>query len=521
MTFAFLFLTYDNFTHPDAIWEFTKTQNIYIHPKYSERVIPKYRPYIIESSIETKWGESSIIDATIKLLADSYQSEENVWFVLLSQDSYPLYSFETFATKINRMTQGDASIFNLINEKNGLSKTSQWWILQRKDVKTILENDSAYRKVFKMGKKSDGAFDEFYLLSLLRWVDSSFFFINKKVMYDDFQEGTIQKSPKLFNKLITYDKNKIKDSDSLFIRKVASSFTMKLYETKRKLFVINIGTETEQLKILEHVKSDTDLIILSSIKLENIHNDIIVKSICAIQIIHNFLLDSILSLCSSDYIKVWDSILFTTEKYDLSNIYFLDNLIEKNLPFDGLIDNPKQFKFLNDKNGNLAFHKDNKYKPKKMYIPRRKYIPNLPTFRDWESPGYDTPSPTIESPPFTVDTPPKTSNFFDNSTLSPPFVPEQLLDGPVEFTVPKCIRKSNIPIEPIQFLQKRVILKKKKIVKSESSEYNIIPEIVTSNKESPLPQGITLKIKKICPKGSRSFKYKGKIVCKENIDKIT
>jgi hypothetical protein len=462
--------------------------------------------------IETKWGESSIIDATIKLLTDSYNSEENMWFVLLSQDSYPLYSFETFATKINRMTQGNASIFNLINENNGISKTSQWWILHRKDVKTILENDSAYRKVFKMGKKSDGAFDEFYLLSLLRWVDSSFFFINKKVMYDDFQEGTIQKSPKLFNKLITYDKNKIKDSDSLFIRKVSSSFTMKLYETKRKLFVLNIGTETEQLKILENIKSDTDLIILSSIKLEHIHNDIIVKSICTIQIIHNFLLDSILSLCSSDYIKVWDSILFTTEKYDLSNVYFLENLIEKKLPFDGLIDNPKQFMFINDKNGNIAFHKDNKYKPKKMHIPRRKYVPNLPTFRDWESPGYDTPSPIIESPPFTVDTPPIIGRFFDNSTPSPPFVPVQLLDGPVEFTVPKCIRKSNIPIEPIQ--QKKVILKKKKIVKT--IDPSALPEIVTSNKESPLPQGITIKNKKICPKGSRSFKYKDKIVCKEN-----
>jgi hypothetical protein len=147
-----------------------------------------------------------------------------------------------------------------------------------------------------------------------------------------------------------------------------------------------------------------------------------------------------------------------------------------------------------------------------MHIPRRKYVPNLPTFRDWESPGYDTPSPIIESPPFTVDTPPIIGRFFDNSTPSPPFVPVQLLDGPVEFTVPKCIRKSNIPIEPIQ--QKKVILKKKKIVKT--IDPSALPEIVTSNKESPLPQGITIKNKKICPKGSRSFKYKDKIVCKEN-----
>jgi hypothetical protein len=59
-----------------------------------------------------------------------------------------------------------------------------------------------------------------------------------------------------------------------------------------------------------------------------------------------------------------------------------------------------------------------------------------------------------------------------------------------------------------------VILKKKKIVKT--IDPSALPEIVTSNKESPLPQGITIKNKKICPKGSRSFKYKDKIVCKEN-----
>ena len=38
MSYAFLFLTYDNFVNKDIIKEFTKDQNIYIHPKFPNNV---------------------------------------------------------------------------------------------------------------------------------------------------------------------------------------------------------------------------------------------------------------------------------------------------------------------------------------------------------------------------------------------------------------------------------------------------------------------------------------------------
>ena len=115
MTFAFLFLTYDNFTHPDVVWNFVKTENVYIHPKYPEHVIPKFRPFIIDSLCKTKWGELSIVDATISLLKESYSTKDNTWFVLLSGDSYPIHSFDTFKTKFKRESNGEKSLFNLIN----------------------------------------------------------------------------------------------------------------------------------------------------------------------------------------------------------------------------------------------------------------------------------------------------------------------------------------------------------------------------------------------------------------------
>ena len=64
-----------------------------------------------------------------------------------------------------------------------------------------------------------------------------------------------------------------------------------------------------------------------------------------------------------------------------------------------------------------------------MRIPRDKYVPNLPTFRDWESPSNDdTSSPTYisspyipPSPPYIPPSPTTTSPY--NDVPSPPFVP--------------------------------------------------------------------------------------------------
>ena len=68
MTFAFLFLIYDNFTNPQIIRKFTMHDNIYIHPKNPNKVDSFFKPYIIQNLINTKWGEFSIVEATLNLL---------------------------------------------------------------------------------------------------------------------------------------------------------------------------------------------------------------------------------------------------------------------------------------------------------------------------------------------------------------------------------------------------------------------------------------------------------------------
>ena len=525
MTFAFLFLTNEEITHPDVLWNFVKTQNVYIHPKQPKLVQRRFQPYIIDSLVETKWGESSIVDATINLLEESYSTEENMWFVLLSQDAYPLHSFESFEKKFKKVSNGKSSMFNLINANEALTKTSQWWILHRDDVKLILENNKEYRKIFTINKKSDGAFDEFYFLSLLKWLNPRHTFIDYKVMHDDFQKGTIQRNPKIYNKLIKCDENKI--NGSFFIRKVTPNFSLKIHETKKELKVVYIGTETDQQNVLSAISKDEfDLFILSSVKAELIHPDILSKSICVIQIIYKFLLDTILSLSYEKCLDSWDSVLFTTEKYDITKPYSVDGLTQNNLPLknETIFPNIQQFIVVKDTNGNVAYYKQNKNnnRVKKLRIPRDKYIPNLPTFKDWESPSYDdstSPSYTlhndyVQSPPYIPSSPMNTPPNNDY-VQSPPYISSPTNTPPNNdvissrytssnnepFIVPKCVKKNITSPSP----EREIMIKVKK------NRLNVL--------ESPQPNGMTLKIGKKCPKGTKTHKLNDKLYCKTVVDK--
>ena len=149
---------------------------------------------------------------------------------------------------------------------------------------------------------------------------------------------------------------------------MTQDFTLNVHKTKKDLRVVYIGTETEQQNILSvFSKDEFDLFILSSIKIELIHPDILRRSICVIQIIYKFLLETILSLSYEKRLQSWDSILFTTEKYDLTNSnnnvngLTLNNLLS-DLPFknETIYPNIKQFLVIKDTNGNIAYYKKKK-----------------------------------------------------------------------------------------------------------------------------------------------------------------
>lgn len=171
---AFLFLTYDNILHIKQIEKITKNQNIYINPKFLNKINPEYKKYIIPNLItETKWGKISIVYATLELIKEAYKNKLNKWFILLSQDVYPLVSLENIQKKLKNQ---EKSMFDY-NVDNGIYyKTSQWWILNREDIKIILNNYEEFNLIHKEDFKDslnstfEAAMDEIYFLSLLKLI---------------------------------------------------------------------------------------------------------------------------------------------------------------------------------------------------------------------------------------------------------------------------------------------------------------------------------------------------------------
>jgi hypothetical protein len=95
--YAFLFLTYNDLNQP-LIWDqfFKKGVNIYIHPKYKNRLKSKYKKYVIGDHISTTWGDISIVEATLLLLKEAYKNKHNEYFTLCSNSCVPLYSFNKY-----------------------------------------------------------------------------------------------------------------------------------------------------------------------------------------------------------------------------------------------------------------------------------------------------------------------------------------------------------------------------------------------------------------------------------------
>lgn len=348
MTFAFLFLVYDKIIKANIIKEFIKHDNIYIHAKNKDQVNEEFKQYIIKDMVKTDWCDISLVDATLLLLKQAYENKNNEWFFLLSHDTIPIYNYELFIEKFNKL-HNNKSIFNLkaINDK--YYKTSQWWVMNRHDVKIILNN-----KIKFNFKKSSliGCADENYFLSILKWNDINYDFTNLQIMYDKWLKYTIQQSPVIFNKILQTEIDNF--NNALFIRKITDHFTLEIYKPKRKLYVIYIGTETIQ-SIPEN--NEFDIILLISIDIKLIKKEIIDRALYIYKIIWSFYYESIIDICNDNMLKNWELIIFTTEKFNLNN-YNSISKIKLELPVNKLkipLKNLKEFYYITDNNNNLAF----------------------------------------------------------------------------------------------------------------------------------------------------------------------
>jgi len=201
---------------------FPHTDNIYVHSKYelkdnffSNNQIPR---------INTMWGHISLVEAMILLLKNAIINDKNTHFVFLSGHCVPIFDYFHTCDAISQMKKSSIQIFHKRNHfginkafENDFIRHSQWCILKRCDVQTILSN--SYTHLFNIVKIPDevyfGTLLNFYNISFLNTVTT---FVNwcKKV------KKVNGNSPHTYNCITQQLVDTIlqNNNNALFIRKI-------------------------------------------------------------------------------------------------------------------------------------------------------------------------------------------------------------------------------------------------------------------------------------------------------------
>lgn len=315
---SFLFLTYSDLLHEDIIKKYTKNHNVFIHPKYNLKN-DYFKKKIIPEVVETQWGDISIVYATINLLKNAFYRTTNNWFVLLSQDVYPLTKISDFEYFLSKQTN---SLFEYNTHYKNIYKTSQWWILNRKDVSIILENYEKFISKNLNFKIIQSAIDEVFFLTLLIWNNPLYIYTDFSCIYTWWIKHAIIKHPIIFNHITFHDNLKIKKRGSFFIRKTLSTFTPTIYKTNKELIIIFIGTESIQ-NYNHLLNKNYDIIIITAIDINQIDNNILSSCLYIYSIIYKFYYENLLALLNDVNINQWEKITCITEKFNMNEFKYI------------------------------------------------------------------------------------------------------------------------------------------------------------------------------------------------------
>lgn len=171
MRIAFLFLTVGELNHP-KIWKKyfedvdPLSYKIYAHskhpPKNSSTLLKQ-----ISKSVQTKWGDISLVKATLFLLGEAL-NDDNDMYILLSESTVPFKSFSYLESYLSDQ-KSRMGVFQKVKDKDNLFKTSQWFIFNKETVKQILSLTSKYINDPQITTSSNlGAPDELYFATLIR-----------------------------------------------------------------------------------------------------------------------------------------------------------------------------------------------------------------------------------------------------------------------------------------------------------------------------------------------------------------
>lgn len=147
MKIAFCFLLYDTVNHR-KLWEKFFSQDnypensysIYSHLKTETDKTPNWISKNKIKTIETGWCEESLVDAWINLLKAALKDENNKYFVILSGECIPLFTYQEIYNKITKSKKSrinpdkNTEVYSL----TGLYYADQWVILNRKHAELLV-----------------------------------------------------------------------------------------------------------------------------------------------------------------------------------------------------------------------------------------------------------------------------------------------------------------------------------------------------------------------------------------------
>jgi len=330
---ALLFLTYENIVHRNnpVLKRILKKTNVYIHPKYPDKITDKYSQKIITMSVETDWGKDSIVIATLLLLREAYTNTNNKWFVLCSEDVFPLKTYEDFSDYLGKQNKSLFSRMNGSGLGEGIFKSQQWWALTRTDVELLMNalnvlkytgNDGLsftahIRKqpLFKDIQKAipkKAAMDELFFLSAFKKITQKYAFTDTPICYTKWFDW-ISKHPTMFNQLLPSDKKYIDDNSCMFVRKTFPSFTNTVITPKKHCVIVVIGTENKGIR-------DYKLFISKYKDLCDIYLLVMIDSVSGIS-------SDIKHACKQCYFVVWNQIDDAISKLNTA----MENIYKKNV----------------------------------------------------------------------------------------------------------------------------------------------------------------------------------------------
>lgn len=329
---AYLFLTYGSPLHEQALSGFVDRpeSRVYIHPKDPSAVSTRFVPCIVDDRIEeTSWGDISIVNATLVLLAAALRDPATQWFVLLSEDVFPLVSPAEFDALLSRQP---LSWFETRSRAwtAGNEKVSQWWIMNRTDAETVVRSAHMFQSIFvrsmRHAKKTGdlSAPDERFFLACLRHADPSYRYYDHVSSRASWLRCTVQKSPASFLQLTEAEAKYAQRLEAPFLRKTLAGFRAAPLPTRGRTLVITYyGTETRP----EHVagliplvdRGAVAIIALSAVPVRDMPHVLVSRCLSVHQIIWRFFAESADNLVVG-HGPSWDRIIVLSETFTASDL---------------------------------------------------------------------------------------------------------------------------------------------------------------------------------------------------------